>query len=108
MIVLPSNLDLTAEQAAESAKKARENVDTRGEILLGYLNQIRAAHELGETSLTTTCMTHELQWLTDELRARGFDVEGVVHLMHGQLTIRWDASGDREPEEGSEPAGINA
>lgn len=94
MIVLPGNLDLTAKEAAASAKRAREQVEARGGILLGYLNQIRAAHELGQTSLLTTCMTHELQWLMDELRERGFAVEGEVHLMHGQLAIRWDQSSE--------------
>lgn len=81
---------MTAKEAAASAKRAREQVEARGGILLGYLNQIRAAHELGQTSLVTTCMTHELQWLMEELRERGFAVAGEVHLMHGQLSIRWD------------------
>lgn len=94
MIVLPDNLDLTAKEAAASAKRAREQVDARGAILLGYLNQIRAAHELGQTSLVTTCMTHELRWLSDELRERGFSVETEVHLMHGQVSIRWDICGE--------------
>lgn len=95
MIVLPDNLDLTAKEAAASARRAREQVDARGSILLGYLNQIRAAHELGQTSLITTCMTHELSWIADELRERGFEVEGEVHLMHGQLAIRWDTGGEK-------------
>lgn len=94
MIVLPENLDLTAKEAAASAKRAREQVDARGSILLGYLNQIRAAHELGQTTLVTTCMTHELGWLSGELRERGFSVTTEVHLMHGQITIRWDHCGD--------------
>lgn len=89
MIALPSNLDLTAEQAALESKLARERLDQRGVILVRYLNQIRSAHELGETSLTTTCLTHEMDWITRELRERGFQVTGEVHLMHGQLSIKW-------------------
>tara|TARA_R110002096_G_scaffold159011_2_gene324570 strand:- start:1660 stop:1983 length:324 start_codon:yes stop_codon:yes gene_type:complete len=89
MISLPSELDLTAKEAAQEAKEARERVDERGEILLGYLNQIRAANELGENSLVTTCMTHELEWLSTELRERGFQIETELHLMHGQISIRW-------------------
>ncbi|MBU6303390.1 MAG: hypothetical protein KGS60_17720 [Verrucomicrobia bacterium] len=89
MIVLPPNLDLTAQQAAMEAKIARERVDRRGEILLRYLNQIRSAHELGENSLTTTCLTHEIEWISRELRERGFEVASEVHLMHGQLTVKW-------------------
>jgi hypothetical protein len=89
MIALPSNLDLTANQAALEAKIARERLDQRGEILLRYLNQIRAAHELGENTLTTTCLTHEMDWISRELRERGFEVASEVHLMHGQLAIRW-------------------
>ncbi|RFC42589.1 MAG: hypothetical protein DVB23_003029 [Verrucomicrobia bacterium] len=89
MIVLPANLDLTADQAALEAKIARERLDRRGDILLRYLNQIRAAHELGENSLTTTCLAHEIDWISRELRERGFEVASEVHLMHGQLTIRW-------------------
>ncbi|MEM0970574.1 MAG: hypothetical protein AAF191_13305 [Verrucomicrobiota bacterium] len=91
MIVLPSDKELTADQAAAEAKRAREQVDSQGEILLGYLNQIRAAHELGETSLITTCMTHELRWLAEELRDRGFQVDTEVHMMHGQVSIFWGA-----------------
>ena len=89
MIALPSNLDLTATQAALESKLARERLDQRGDLLLRYLNQIRAVHELGENSLTTTCLTHELEWLARELRERGFQVACEVHLMHGQLTINW-------------------
>ncbi len=89
MIALPSNLDLNASQAALEAKIARERLDQRGEILLRYLNQIRAAHELGENTLTTTCLTHEIDWISRELRERGFEVASEVHLMHGQLAIRW-------------------
>jgi len=89
MIALPSNLDLTDNQAALEAKIARERLDQRGEILLRYLNQIRAAHELGENTLTTTCLTHEMDWISRELRERGFEVASEVHLMHGQLAIRW-------------------
>ena len=100
MIALPSDLDLTAREAALEAKKARERVDDRGEILLGYLNQIRAANEFGETALTTTCMTHELNWIANELQVRGFQVATEIHLMHGQLTIRWPEEVD---EAGAEP-----
>jgi hypothetical protein len=89
MIALPSNLDLNASQAALEAKIARERLDQRGDILLRYLNQIRAAHELGENTLTTTCLTHEIDWISRELRERGFEVASEVHLMHGQLAIRW-------------------
>lgn len=89
MISLPSELDLTAKEAAQEAKEARERVGEHGEILLGYLNQIRAANELGENSLVTTCMTHELEWLSSELKQRGFEIETELHLMHGQLSIRW-------------------
>ena len=93
MIALPTNLDLTADQAALETKLARERLDQRGEILVRYLNQIRAAHELGESSLTTTCLTHELEWLARELRERGFQVASQVHLMHGQLRIEWPVRG---------------
>jgi hypothetical protein len=89
MIALPPHLDLTAHQAAVESRLARERLDQRGELLLRYLNQIRAAHELGEQQLVTTCLAHELEWLSRELRERGFAVEGRVHLMHGQLTISW-------------------
>lgn len=89
MIALPSNLDLNASQAALESKIARERLDQRGGILLRYLNQIRAAHELGENTLTTTCLTHEIDWISRELRERGFEVASEVHLMHGQLSIRW-------------------
>ncbi len=89
MISLPSELDLTAQEAAQEAQQARERVDERGEILLGYLNQIRAANDLGENSLVTTCMTHEMSWLASELRQRGFQVETELHMMHGQLSIQW-------------------
>ncbi len=89
MISLPSELDLTAQEAALESKIARERVDERGEILIGYLNQIRAANDLGENGLVTTCMTHEMNWLAKELRERGFQVETELHLMHGQLSILW-------------------
>ncbi len=91
MIALPTSLELTARDAAAEARKAREKHDERTRILLGYMNQIRAAHELGETSLITTCLTHEIGWLSRELEARGFEIETEVRLMHGQMRISWEA-----------------
>jgi len=91
MIALPPHLDLTARQAAVESRIARERLDQRGELLLRYLNQVRASHELGEQRLVTTCLTHEIEWLARELRERGFTVDSQVHLMHGQLTISWAA-----------------
>ncbi len=92
MITLPLEFEFTAEEAASTAVQAREErqiQNGRGGILLGYLNQIRAALELGETSLVTTCMHHETQWLATELRQRGFEVESSTQLLHGQLEISW-------------------
>ena len=92
--MLPLEVEFTAKQAARGAQEARLRSDPRGEVLVGYLNQIRAAYELGETSLETTCMTHEMQWLARELRDRGFGVDTEVLMMHGKLTIHWQ----EEPE----------
>lgn len=94
MIALPLELEFTARDAAAGARRARERSDPRGEILMGYLNQIRAAYELGESCLVTTCMVHEMHWLSRELRERGFVIETGMQMMHGQLTIRWS----EEPE----------
>jgi len=89
MIALPFEMEFTARDAAAGARRARERSDRRGEILLGYLTQVRASFESGETCLITTCLIHEMHWLATELRERGFVVETGVNLMHGQLTIRW-------------------
>ena len=92
MIAIPLEFEFTASDAASGALQARqEQGAANGSILLGYLNQIRAAFELGETSLDTTCMLHEVNWLARELGERGFDVKTSVHMMHGQLSISWES-----------------
>jgi len=92
MIAIPLEFEFTARDAAAGAKQARQEQGTpHGNILMGYLNQIRAAFELGETSLDTTCMLHELNWLARELNERGFQVSTSVHMMHGQLSISWES-----------------
>ncbi len=91
MIAIPLEFEFTAREAAAGATLAKAKQDARTSVLLGYLNQIRAAYELGETSLVTTCMHHEVAWLSQELRERGFDVDASTQLMHGKLAISWES-----------------
>lgn len=87
MTALPLGLDFNAADASQQAASARERLHQKKHVLLGYLNQIRAALDLGQTTFTTTCLPHELNWLASELRERQFEVETEVHLMHGQITV---------------------